>query len=1208
MGRGSIVAGRAVIIVQLQDNIQKNLAGIKAAVQRAANSISSVGDSAMRGGFLGSIASGFLVKQFVQFEDAILTLQTKFGMFGRLVGQEKVVMDGVTKTIRELGRTTTYTSTEIAKAATILAQANLSPEEVKAALGPTLDLARATSTELDFAADSLVKTMKVFGIAANDMPQVASMFSEATRFGPLNLEDLMMSLRYSQGSAAALNQQLSVMLGLLAEMSNRGMQGSIAGTSLNTAMNQMAKKYKDIQSVVPGYSPQFNEQGVFDFVQSLNVLFKAMKGMPDLDQMALITDIFNLRGGRAAAASKNIAQIEKNIAAIGKATDQAARAAQTMDQGVGGSWRRFSSAFEEFGLRIGDIVANSLQGILETATQLVNVLGEVAVKHKALVATMVALPPLALAGGIGLIFMGKALATIASVLGVLRSGFNRVFGSFSEATSKQISWLMGMGGKVKLPSFKLPAMGLKERAVPAAVSRMDVAKITAFNKLQNIRSGNLMKAVELYWKQAGALKAISGRLTLVTRQYKQYQAVAAALARERAVLANLQRLSLVLPGVKLQMAPVIANIARLRSQLGQLSLRGPTGQFLSFTKVIGDMRLEQGKLIASMKALSGAAGGKFRSVFAKGLGSVGVEKGARGFFKTRNLPSLFPMLNPKSLDVKLVMKVTSVLGYLEKGFMKLGNAAKLFATASTATTSALVSMTLKGTIPNKTATLRLLSLWKQFGSELLKVNVKMPKLGMGRLFSFKAVLPDIKSATVYFSRLAGYVRSLRNAAKVGNIPKLLSPGRFLGAIGPMAKVGVIDNIVLGFKNLFSAFRLVATGGIKVFSVLTKIGRFAFSFSGLWTIAELLLLFGDKIPFVREVLEDFAKAFTASFSAISRIATYAAGPLALISAGFGAVGKGFMEQGVNAIIKGVTTLASIIKNQLIVAWNSFFVALGQTWIIIKGIGKSIWGVATALYNTISSVLGSIFSMLGAVNGMGKEGSGKQLQEGIYGWIKYLVTEGAVLVSDLVHGVALLVEKLTGALTTFIFGFRSMLEGILERIPMLGFSRQMVEFNQGGKKHRMSETDYDKSLADHYAKKRIAELNKAWALNNLKIRNAFNDTNPASKAEAMAAEESSYRLMHEAYYAIEKMNYDIALSMQRMAQQMEEQGRGPFMAQSQGGNIENIIRGALVGYGDAIIGNILKFGKTEEEKQTGLLEDIRDDQRKGLRQRGGVLLEE
>jgi hypothetical protein len=732
-----------------------------------------------------------------------------------------------------------------------------------------------------------------------------------------------------------------------------------------------------------------------------------------------------------------------------------------------------------------------------------------------------------------------------------------------------------------------------------------------------------MKAVELYWRQAGALKAISGRLTLVTRQYKQYQAVAAALARERAVLANLQRLSLVLPGVKLQMAPVIANIARLRSQLGQLSLRGPTGQFLSFTKVIGDMRLEQGKLIASMKALSGAAGGKFRKLFAKDLNPFNIvgasaakanpallgrlEKAARGFFKQRSVPSLFPTLNTKSLDVKLVMKVTSVLGHLEKGFMKLGNAAKLFATASTATTSALVSFTLRGATPGRLEMIRLLSLWKQFGSELLKVNVKMPKLGLGKLFSFKPVLPDMKAALVYFKRLGSYVYGLRNAAKAGNIPKLLSPGRFLGAVGPLAKAGMLDKIIVGFKAVSGAFRMLATGGIKVFSVLTKIGRFAFSFSGLWTIAELLLLFGDKIPFVREVLEDFAKAFTASFSAIGRIATYATGPLALISAGFGAVGRGFMDLGVEAIIKGVTSLASIIKNQLVVAWNSFFVALGETWIVIKGIGKSIWEVATALYNTIKSVLGSVFGVLGSITGQNGEDSGKEFQKGVYGWVKFLVTEGAVLVSNLTHGMALVIENLANILDTFILKFRDALESVLEKIPFLGYKKKGHEFTtEDGRKATALGPEQLIKMANAASKKRISELEKDWAINNLKIRNAFNDTNPASDATAKAAEEDSFRLMHEAYYAIEKLNYDIAMSMQKMVEQMEEQGRGPFKAMGMGQNIETVIRGALVGYSDSIIGNVLKFGKTEEERQTGILEDIRDDQRRGLRQQGGVIL--
>jgi TP901 family phage tail tape measure protein len=712
----------------------------------------------------------------------MLFLQTKFAMFGRLTGNNARIMADMEDTIRKLGSTTTFTAGEIAEAAVTLAQANLSPKQVTQSLGPILDLARATRTDPNYAADALAKAIKTFELDTNEMGKIASYFVAATRLGPLNLDDLVSSLKYSQSTAKGLIQDLPTMLALFADLSNKGMMGSIAGTSTNTAMMQIAKKFEEMQKQIPNFNVMYDQQGLFNYVETIKSFKKAVEDLDVLPKQALTGDVFNLRGARSVGAT-NAEQVIAFYKEITNAVNEAELAAKTMDSGTTGAIMRLSSAFDELVLAGGKVVSHVLIPFFETTSKILNQLSTLVPQYKGFVATMLLIPPVTLAGGIGLIMLAKGLRTVAGILGVVRSGFNAVFGSFAQGTSGQIS-----------------------------------------------------AAVALY--------------------------------------------------------------KSLRGKMGNMSLSMPK--------------------LGIGNAVRGAAGAV----------SGGINRASTAIRATATISA-----NKKSLE-----SILKIYRY-EKLILDIKKRRGIATAAEIARQAQLV----KG-IRNSITALRL--------STRLAVGARSTALGTGAL-------------------------------------KNLTTGKVLASMG--------RGVLAVAKGMMTLTRVTFQFGKIGFGIFRKV----FSVGGLWAIAELLLLFGDKIPFVKDVMADFGKAFSASFAAISRIAQYAQGPLALIGAGIGAISDGFTGQGVNAIIDGVSNLAGIIRNQLISAWNLFFAKLGETWNVIRGIGTAIWEMFTALYNGISTILTTVFGVLGAVaEGVSQGGAEQGIQKTLYGWVKYFVTEGAVLFSDLI----------------------------------------------------------------------------------------------------------------------------------------------------------------------------------------------------------------
>src|SRR5690606_37719701 len=114
--RADILAGRAVILVNIQDTIDAQLRTIRGKMRAFTNSISEIGGDLFRGGLAGSIGSILPVKSFTDFQDSMLFLQAKLKDTGVDVQQ-------LEKYIRHLGRTTSFTSKEVAEGAAVLAQA-----------------------------------------------------------------------------------------------------------------------------------------------------------------------------------------------------------------------------------------------------------------------------------------------------------------------------------------------------------------------------------------------------------------------------------------------------------------------------------------------------------------------------------------------------------------------------------------------------------------------------------------------------------------------------------------------------------------------------------------------------------------------------------------------------------------------------------------------------------------------------------------------------------------------------------------------------------------------------------------------------------------------------------------------------------------------------------------------------------------------------
>ena len=136
---------------------------------------------------------------------------------------------------------------------------------------------------------------------------VASQFIAAARLGTLDVLDLKESIKEVLGTVRNLNIDLPTTLALLTQMASRSLKGTKAGTSLNTALLQLASKSEVLKKNL-GIDLGDNINGD-QFITFLEALYDKLSKLGNLRRTAVLQSLFNIRGARAITALDEIKQI-----------------------------------------------------------------------------------------------------------------------------------------------------------------------------------------------------------------------------------------------------------------------------------------------------------------------------------------------------------------------------------------------------------------------------------------------------------------------------------------------------------------------------------------------------------------------------------------------------------------------------------------------------------------------------------------------------------------------------------------------------------------------------------------------------------------------------------------------------------------------------------------------------------------------------------
>ena len=265
--------------------------GLTGGISEAFRQISEVAIRGLQVGLVALTGTFTLAaKTGADFEDEMVRAFTILKEGGNAVSGSLYRM---TSTALELGRETLFSAIQAAQGMQILARAGFNTREILDSIRPTLDLAIVGNMELAEATNIAISALRGFNLETRKAAEVADILALGSSKANTTVEELGNALAYVAPVAAGAGLSIEETVAAIGILSNAGIRGSRAGTTLRRALSQLLAPSNKAKAVMEELGVSFvNSTGKLKpFVEIIRDLQKA--GMNASQAM----EMFGLRAG-----------------------------------------------------------------------------------------------------------------------------------------------------------------------------------------------------------------------------------------------------------------------------------------------------------------------------------------------------------------------------------------------------------------------------------------------------------------------------------------------------------------------------------------------------------------------------------------------------------------------------------------------------------------------------------------------------------------------------------------------------------------------------------------------------------------------------------------------------------------------------------------------------------------------------------------------
>ncbi|AJG91984.1 phage tail tape measure protein [Bacillus tropicus] len=394
-------------------------------MKNTSNSMTALGTASAAAGLAMVASIGATVKSAANFEQSMAKVKA-------ISGATDTEFAALSATAKEMGATTQYSASQAADGLAFLSLAGFKAQDSIDAIPSVLNLAAAGALDLGTAADIASNIMTGFGLSAKDTGFATDVLAKTFTTANTDMNQLGMAMKYVAPVANALGWDITDAATAVAKMSDAGIQGSQAGTSLRAALLSLAnptgqteKAFEKLGISVTDANGQFKP-----LPELIGHISSKMEGMTETQKTVTAAQLVGTEAsaGFLALLAQGQPALENYKKSLEESGGTAERVAKTMQDTLLGAWTQTKSAAEGLAINLGQALLPAFTSVAHGAATLIGSLAQ--------------LDPAFLAGGL-------AAAAFASGAILVANNMSKVIGavrllSATLLTNPATAWIAGV--------------------------------------------------------------------------------------------------------------------------------------------------------------------------------------------------------------------------------------------------------------------------------------------------------------------------------------------------------------------------------------------------------------------------------------------------------------------------------------------------------------------------------------------------------------------------------------------------------------------------------------------------------------------------------------------------------------------------------------------------------------------------------------------
>lgn len=415
-------------IARINTSIQKNNEAISQTKTKLAGTIGTIAA-------LGAALYAGPVQKAAEFEAQMSSVKAIIATsYGDDTARLAADMERLNAISKQMGATTQFTAVQSGQALEYMAMAGWKADQMIGGLPGIMNLAAASGEDLGAVSDIVTDALTAFRMSAEDAGRFADVLAQASSNANTNVSMMGATFQKVAPVAGALGysvEDMSLGIGLMA---NASIKAEVAGTSLKTALANMAKPTKQMQTYMDRYGISLtNTDGSMKtFREVVDNLRDSLGGLSESEQVAAATAIFGKESfaGMLAIVNASDEDFQKLSDSVNNAAGAAERMAAIRLDNQQGSVTLLKSAVEGLQIAIGDALLPTVTDGAKKAAELISKITEFINANPELVRTIVkvtagllAFKAAALTAKLGFLELKGGFLTVQKGLATVRSGF-----------------------------------------------------------------------------------------------------------------------------------------------------------------------------------------------------------------------------------------------------------------------------------------------------------------------------------------------------------------------------------------------------------------------------------------------------------------------------------------------------------------------------------------------------------------------------------------------------------------------------------------------------------------------------------------------------------------------------------------------------------------------------------------------------------------